>query len=86
MNMSKMQPSNVVDLFEEQVVMQPDKTAVITCDVTLSYSELNQQANKIAHSLIVRDISSGDIVAFALPRKSYLIAILLIVATLSLYP
>ena len=77
MNMDKIQPSNVVALFEAQVDMHPDKTAVIACDTTLTYRELNELANKIAHSLIARDINSGDIVAFALPRKSYLIGCML---------
>ena len=75
--MDKRQLSNVVELFESQVDKHPDKTAVIACDTTLTYRALNEQANKIAHSLIARDISRGDIVAFALPRKSYLIAVLL---------
>ncbi len=61
-------------LFEEQVERMPDKTAVIACDKTLTYTELNEQANRIAHSLIGMGIGVGDIVAFALQRQSYLIA------------
>ena len=64
----------VHQLFEEQVAKTPDKDAVIACDKTLNYAELNEQANRIAHSLIEKGVSVGDIVAFALPRKSYLIA------------
>ena len=61
-------------LFEEQAAKMPYKTAVIACDKTLTYKELNEQANRIAHSLIQKGVKVGDIVAFALPRKSYLIA------------
>ena len=61
-------------LFEEQVTKTPDKVAVIACDKTLTYAELNEQANRMAHSLIEEGVGVGDIVAFALPRKSYLIA------------
>ena len=61
-------------LFEEQVERTPDKTAVIACDRTLTYRELNEQANRIAHGLIDQGVKPGDIVAFALPRRSYLIA------------
>ena len=61
-------------LFEEQVERMADKTAVIACDRTLTYRELNEQANRIAHSLIDQGVKPGDIVAFALPRRSYLIA------------
>ncbi len=67
----------VHQLFEEQVAKTPDKTAVIACDKSLTYAELNEQANRIAHSLIEKGIGVGDIVAFALPRKSYLIATIL---------
>ncbi|MGN0468579.1 MAG: condensation domain-containing protein, partial [Acutalibacteraceae bacterium] len=64
----------VHQLFEEQVAKTPDKVAVIACDKTLTYRELNEEANRIAHSLIEKGVNVGDIVAFALPRKSYLIA------------
>lgn len=61
-------------LFEEQVKRTPTKTAVIACDKTMTYAELNEQANCIAHSLIGIGVGVGDIVAFALTRQSYLIA------------
>ena len=62
--------------FEEQALAAPDKTAVIACDKTLTYDELNRLSNRIAHSLIEKGIQKGDIVAFALPRRSYLIAVM----------
>lgn len=64
----------VHQLLEEQVEKTPDKVAVITSDVTLTYAEINEEANKIAHSLITEGIIAGDIVAFILPRKSYLLS------------
>lgn len=64
-------------LFEEQVEKTPDKVAVVADDKILTYAELNEQANSIAHSLIEKGIGVGDIVAFALPKKSYLIATIL---------
>ena len=64
-------------LFEEQVMKTPDKTAVIACDRTLTYDELNKQANRIAHKLIAKNIGRGDIVAIKLTRKSYLISAML---------
>ena len=63
-------------LFEEQVLKTPDKTAVIACDKTLTYDELNRLSNRIANSLIEKDVKANDIVAFALPRNSYLIAVM----------
>ena len=64
-------------LFEEQVERTPDKTAIVACDKTLTYREVNEEANRIAHSLIEKGVGAGDIVAFALPRRSYLIAAML---------
>lgn len=64
----------VYQLFEEQARKTPEKTAIIACDRVLTFGELNEQANRIAHSLIERGIKPGDIVAFMLPRKSHLIA------------
>lgn len=67
----------VHQLFEEQAAKTHDKTAVIACDKTLTYDELNKLSNRIANALIEKGIGKGDIVAFALPRKSYLIATML---------
>lgn len=61
-------------LFEEQAARTPDKAAVIACDRTLTYRELNEQANRVAYGLIAHGVKPGDIVAFMLPRRSYLIA------------
>ncbi len=60
--------------FEEQAASLPGRTAVVACDKTLTYGELNEQANRIAHSLIEKGIQPGDIVAFMLPRRSYLLS------------
>lgn len=64
----------VHQLFEEQAKKSPDKTAVVATNKTLTYKELNEEANRIAHSLIEKGVGKGDIVAFKLPRRSYLIA------------
>ena len=66
----------VHQLFEEQVIRTPEKTAVIACDRTLTYSELNAFSNRIANGLIDKGVKANDIVAFALPRNSYLIAVM----------
>ncbi len=64
-------------LFEEQVTRTPDKTALIACDRTLTYRELNEEANRIAHGLIGMGVHSGDLVAFMMPRTSKMIAVML---------
>ncbi len=66
----------VHQLFEEQVIKTPDKIAVIADDKTLTYDELNKLSNRIANSLIKKGVKANDIVAFALPRNSSLIAVM----------
>ncbi len=67
----------VHQLFEEQVAKTPHKVALVACDKAFTYTELNEQANCIAHSLVEKGVAPGDVVAFALSRKSYLIATML---------
>ena len=62
------------ELFEEQVVKTPDKVALVASDKTLTYRKLNEEANKIAHSLIEKGVKVGDIVAFVLNRRSYVLS------------
>ena len=64
------------EMFEKQVEKTPDKTAIVAVDKTLTYKELNEEANKIAYSLIEKGIGKGDIVGLMLPRKSYLLSAL----------
>ena len=43
--------SAIHELFEEQVERNPDAVAVVFEDERLTYRELNQQANQLAHHL-----------------------------------
>ena len=56
--------------FEEQAVKNPDKVALIAADCSLTYKELDENANKIANSLIERGIKPQSRVALLLPRTS----------------
>ena len=47
-----------------------DKTALIARDKTLTYRELNESADIVAHNLIDKGIRTGDSVALLLPRES----------------
>lgn len=55
-------------LFERQVALYPDKTAVIACGRSLTFRELNENANKIANHLIEMGLSIEQMVGVMLPR------------------
>ncbi|MEH2114170.1 amino acid adenylation domain-containing protein [Nostoc sp.] len=46
------QDQTLVTLFEQQVAQTPDKIAVVFAGQSLSYQELNQKANQLAHYLL----------------------------------
>lgn len=57
-------------LFEKSADENPDKTALIAADKTLTYRELNESANIVANNLIDKGIKTGDSIVLLLPRKS----------------
>ncbi|MBE6817967.1 MAG: amino acid adenylation domain-containing protein [Ruminococcaceae bacterium] len=57
-------------LFENAAAENAEKTALIATDATLTYRELNEQANIVAHNLMERGVKVGDSVALLLPRES----------------
>ncbi len=65
---------SVIDVFESCVNNNPNKIAIVANDRTLTFSELNAEANRIAHTLLDKGVRSGDIVGLMLPRKSYLLS------------
>lgn len=57
-------------MFEKSVSENGDKIALIAQDAKLSYHELNDKANIVAHKLMDRGVKVGDSVALLLPRQS----------------
>ncbi|MCC8464010.1 non-ribosomal peptide synthetase [Photorhabdus bodei] len=57
------------ELFEEQAALYPEKTAVIFDGNSLSYQELNKQANQLAHYLTEQNIKPEALVALCIPRS-----------------
>mmetsp|Transcript_36788 Transcript_36788/g.59465 ORF Transcript_36788/g.59465 Transcript_36788/m.59465 type:complete len:4129 (+) Transcript_36788:1953-14339(+) len=55
------------ELFEEQAAKNPDAVALIFEGSSLTYGEMNERANVLAHTLI--GMGSGTYVALYLPRK-----------------
>jgi non-ribosomal peptide synthetase component F len=56
------------ELFEDQVERTPETTALVFENTSLSYAELNAQANRLAHHLIALGVQPDTRVAIALPR------------------
>ncbi|MGH3699444.1 MAG: condensation domain-containing protein, partial [Pseudonocardiaceae bacterium] len=66
-------PACLPALFQTQVATTPDAVAVLFEDTTLTYTQLNTRANRLAHALIERGIGPEHIVALALPRATNMI-------------
>ncbi|MBL4658907.1 MAG: AMP-binding protein, partial [Alcanivoracaceae bacterium] len=60
-------------LFEEQVKKTPDEVAIIFEERSLSYTELNQQANQLAHYLIEQGVKTDSLVGLCLKRSPEMI-------------
>ncbi|MFD3258203.1 amino acid adenylation domain-containing protein [Paenibacillus lentus] len=67
------------ELFEERAAAAPEALAVVCQDISLSYAELNAQANQLAHFLIEQGVGPEDIVALALSRSAWMVAAILAV-------
>ncbi len=65
--------------FEARVAEAPDAVALIVGTRSLTYSQLNAHANRLARVLIEHGIGPGQKVAVALPRDEHLVATLLAV-------
>nr|WP_069160381.1 non-ribosomal peptide synthetase [Nocardia altamirensis] len=58
------------DLFTAQAAATPDTTAVICGDVELTYAELGDRVDRLAHWLIAQGVGIEDTVAVHLPRSA----------------
>ncbi|MGH4018676.1 MAG: non-ribosomal peptide synthase/polyketide synthase, partial [Pseudonocardiaceae bacterium] len=68
-----------VEVFQAQVVRTPGETAVVCGDTALSFAELNQRANRLAHHLIGAGVGPERVVALALPRSAEMVVAILAV-------
>ena len=65
-------------LFEEQVLKNPDKLAVVYEDKKLTYQELNQKANQLANYLLTNyGIRPDDLVVLCLDRSEQILIAML---------
>src|SRR5690606_30910319 len=68
----------IVSLFEDQVVRTPDAVAVVFEGVELTYRELNERSNQLAHCL--REdygVLQGDLVGILLDRSEWFVVSML---------
>ncbi len=57
--------------FEKKAAEQPEKTALVATDRTLSYRELDEGSNIVANELIRRGVRARDSIVLLLPRRSF---------------
>ena len=68
----------LVDLFEQQVELQPEATALLFGGKKWTYAELNAFSNQLAHFLKdEKNIKVNDLVGILMNRSEYLIAAIL---------
>ena len=67
----------VHELFEEQVARTPDAVAVIFEEQQLTYRELNERANQLAHYLISLGVRPETLVGLCLERSAELVVAIL---------
>src|SRR5258708_37011584 len=70
----------MVASFEDQVSRTPQASALTFAGESLSYLELNERANRLAHCLLNSQVRPGSLVGIALDRS--LEMVVAIVATL----
>ncbi|WP_433893425.1 amino acid adenylation domain-containing protein [Streptomyces sp. CA-111067] len=63
----------LAELFEAQVARTPGSTALVSGEVSLTYAEFNDRANRLAHHLIEVGAGPEKLVALALPRDADLL-------------
>ncbi|CAK8714625.1 Amino acid adenylation domain-containing protein [Candidatus Electrothrix gigas] len=59
----------LADLFETQVRKTPDNTALIFGGQQITYSQLNERANQLAHELLARKNDNNPLIAICLERS-----------------
>ncbi len=59
----------IQQLFQQQVAQRPDAVAVVQGGESLSYTELNARANRLAHHLIALGVRPDDRVALCVERS-----------------
>ncbi|MCB0941189.1 MAG: amino acid adenylation domain-containing protein, partial [Mycobacterium sp.] len=79
-------PLSIPEVFAAQVARNPDAAAVTFEGRTMSYRELDEASNRLAHQLVDRGARAGEFVALLLPRSAQaIVAMLAVVKTGAAY-
>jgi non-ribosomal peptide synthetase component F len=72
-------PSNTTlhEIFAEQVQRQPQATAIVFGDESVTYSQLDARANRVARLLVERGIARQDVVGILFDRSIEMIVAIL---------
>ena len=77
---SPFQEQTLQGLFEEVAAQWPDETAVVYESTQLTYRELNERANQLAHHLLVTaDLRPDDLVGLVMDKSEWMIVAILAV-------
>ncbi|MFI5717273.1 amino acid adenylation domain-containing protein [Nocardia sp. NPDC051750] len=73
-------PRTMAGLFSATVLAHRARPALYTDDTTLTYSELDRRANRLARALIGRGLGAGDRIALGLTRSADSVTAMLAIA------
>ena len=73
-------PVSIPEVFAAQAARVPDAVAVTFEGVSLTYRELDEASNRLAHLLVARGVGAGQRVALLLPRSAEAIVAMVAVA------
>ncbi|WP_212004502.1 non-ribosomal peptide synthase/polyketide synthase [Chitinophaga sp. HK235] len=70
-------PATLVSLFKEQVALRGAELALVSGDIQLSYRELDERSNQVAHYLQSRGVKAESLVAVCMDRRPLLVVCML---------
>ncbi|WP_198315810.1 non-ribosomal peptide synthetase [Chitinophaga tropicalis] len=70
-------PATLVALFREQALLQDEQTALVSGDIQLSYRQLDEQSNQVAHFLLSRGAKAESLIAVCMERSPLLVTCML---------
>lgn len=72
-----MEQYSLKEIFIKQAQAAPDDIALIFNKTTITYGELDQSSNRLAHYLLVQGVKKGDLLGLSLDRSDQLIIAML---------